>query len=403
MIENAVTILDAGGSKIAILTASLGNGGVMNIHALATVPARGIKRGQVVDIHDLGRAVGNAVKHLKQELAVDELGPVVALISGAHVEGALVQGFKPIIPSNRAVTNQDVYEVVKHSRSGSVPPDRDHVQAVPRAFRIDGGKPMQNPVGKTGSRLEVTTYLATGQKSAIQSFLQAMDISQLEIAQFVYTPLASGIGALQSDEMEQGALVLDIGASKTDLAIFSEGSMAYATTIGVGGNSVTQDLVQLISVSEQEAERLKLGFGAALSSNVNVNEAVEVTQQGHATPRPMQRKVLCEIIESRMRELAKLAHRQAEKSGFATVIKSVVITGGGVHLPLTRELFQEVFTGKQVRVTEPKMGKGEFTGLAAAVGGAQFVLQTNESLTTISSEASWQDRIAGLWSMLSGK
>ena len=119
----------------------------------------------------------------------------------------------------------------------------------------------------------------------------------------------------------------------------------------------------------------------------------------------MQRKVLCEIIESRMKEVAKLIRQNVEKSGYGGVLEGgVILTGGATQLPKSKELFAAAMNGMQVRVIEPNIKNGKpQVGLAAAIGATSFVLQTSEDLSPISKSESWQDRAKGLWSMFSGK
>lgn len=400
-----ITVVEIGATKVVAVAASLGDGQKLQIHGLVTTDSRGAKKGSIVDLEAASRSVDTALRHLAHEIGVDQISEVSLVISGSQLEGSLVQGFKPIIPANRAITNQDVMEVVKHSRSGIFPPDRVQIQAIPREFRVDETRSISKPVGLKGGKLEVVSYLVTGLTSHVRNYEQAVTLSEREISQFVYGPLASGLGVLTQQEIEKGAVVIDIGATKTEVAIFVNGALAYGASIQVGGNNVTNDLSQLLNCDAEEAERLKIGYGMALAGGVSEKEAIEVHQLGHPSGRPMQRKVLCEIVESRMKELAKIVRQHIEKSGYSGVLDGgVILTGGGSLLPKTTDLFSAALNHMPVRANEPsiKNGKGQ-PGLASAVGAIVFILQTSDDLTPITGGDSWQDRVKGLWSMLSGK
>ena len=71
----------------------------------------------------------------------------------------------------------------------------------------------------------------------------------------------------------------------------------------VAGLLVTSDLSKLLKTTPEEAERLKLDSGFSLSKGVTDDESVSVMQLGQTQFRPLQRRVMVEIIESRMREL----------------------------------------------------------------------------------------------------
>lgn len=405
-----VTVVELGSTKVVAMAASLSSSQgsdaqKIEVNGLVVLEARGLKKGAIVDLDAASRSIDTGLRHLAHDLGKDEIGEVTVVISGPQIEGSTVQGFKPIIPKNRAITNQDVMEVVNHSRSGIFPPDRVQIQAIPREFRVDEQRSTAKPVGMSGGKLEVISYLVTGLSSHVQNFDQAVKMTGRDVEQFIYGPLASGLGVLTQTEMEKGAVVVDIGATKTDLSIFVNGALAYAACIPVGGSNVTNDLCQLLNSDFEEAERLKIGFGSALAEGISEKEAIEVRQLGHPQPRPLQRKVLCEIIESRMKEVAKLIRQHVEKSGYGGVLEGgVVLTGGGAQLAKTKELFASAMNGMPVRVSEPsiKNGRGQ-VGLAAAVGATSFLLQTSDDLSPIAGSESWQDRVKGLWSMLSGK
>jgi cell division protein FtsA len=403
-VSQSVVVLDLGTSKAVALKATLDEKNGLEIKGLVTVDGRGIKKGAISSIEDAARAADTALRHLAQELGENELTDVVVTISGSQLEGSTVQGFKPIIPKNRMITGQDVMEVVKHSRSGLFPPERVQIQTIPREFRVDEKRNISQPVGMTGGKLEVLSFMVTGLTSHVKNFESALEMLDRKVNQFVYAPLAAGIGVLTPQEILEGALVVDIGASKTDVAVFSEGALAYAICIPVGGNSITSDLSQLLNTSAEEAERLKIEHGAALSQGVAERDAVDVKQLGQPQARPMQRKVLCEIIESRVTELARILKNYVDKSGYGSSVKHIVLTGGTSHLRNVSNVFESTFEGSKVRQAEPQVFRGKSNlGLANVVGAAQFILQTYDDLEPISGTASWQERVKGLWTLLSGK
>jgi cell division protein FtsA len=403
-VGQSVIVLDLGTSKTVALKATLNEKDGLDILGLVSVSGRGIKKGAISSIEDAGRAADTALRHLAQELGEDEISSVVVTISGNQLEGSTVQGFKPIIPKNRMITGQDVMEVVNHSRSGLFPPERVQIQTIPREFRVDDKRNLTQPVGLTGSKLEVVSFMVTGLTTHVKNFESAVELLDRRVDQFVFSPLASGIGVLSPKEVQEGAIVIDLGASKTDIAVFTSGALSYANCIPVGGNSITSDLSQLLNTSAEEAERLKIQHGSALSHGVSEREAVDVHQLGQPQARPMQRKVLCEIIESRVNELAKIIRNFVEKAGYGSSIKHVVLTGGTSHLPDLTKVFRDVFEGLEVRQAEPVVYKNkDNVGLANAVGAAQFILQTYGDLEPISGTASWQERVKGFWSLLAGK
>ena len=403
MNSDLVAVLDLGSTKVTCLVASPAGTDGMSIECLASTPCRGMRRGQVVDIKEVARAVEEVVKQVEAELN-EEIDSIVVGVTGVHVEGVNSQGFKPLVPAGRKITHQDVLEVINHSRSVMIANEREQIQSLPREFRVDGQRNVQRPVGMSGAKLEVLTYIATGLTSSLQNIEQVVSAPTRRVEQMVIQSLASGLAVLTPEEMDLGVAIVDIGGSTTDVAIFIGGSIAFTACIPVGGIAVTSDLSQLLKTSPEEAERLKLASGAALARLVEERESVDVLQLGQPVARPMQRRVLCEIIQSRMKEIANLVGKQIEGSNFGTVLPGgIVLTGGGSALQGTSSLFEETLKRFRVRVAEPTLGSKykETVGMATSVGLANFAIQCFDEFTPAEGVLPWRDRVKSIFSMLS--
>ena len=147
-----------------------------------------------------------------------------------------------------------------------------------------------------------------------------------------------------------------------------------------------------------------------MASMIVDDEAVDVLQLGHTQGRPMQRRVLCEIIESRMKELGLMVREQIGKSGlYGKLPGGLVITGGGSELPGTAKLFEELMPGHEVRLGRPNISRGKADSvnnpaMAAGVGLALFVAQSyDDELSPAAGAGDWKERIRTFWSLLSGR
>ena len=405
MNQDFVAVIDLGSTKAVCLAASADENGEVKVEAVASTPCSALKRGVLVDPSEAGRAIDVVARQVEQAVG-HELGGLVFGVSGAITESMTGQGLKMVIPKGRQITNQDVLEVINHSQSLVLPSDREQIQALPREFRVDGERNVKKPVGMPGSKLEVFTVVLTGHATALDAYEKAARAATRQIDQLVVAPLASGVGILTPEEMELGTMVIDLGGGTTDVSVFIDGSLAYTGTIPAGANYVTSDISQLLKTSLDEAERLKITYGEAYAGAVPDTDTVEVLQSGQVQARPMQRKVLCEIIESRMREIAKLALHQAEKSGlYESLPGGIVLTGGGARLANSDKVFQEQLKHLRVRVAEPDLGKklGKQTGMATAAGLARFAIQCKEEVAPANGSPAWRSKVRSLFSMISGR
>lgn len=408
--ERLVYALDLGSTKVACIAAVPAEGGRLDVRAAVSVPSSGVYRGSVVNVDEAAAAIQAAIRKALQLTGESAIEVLAVGVGGGHLSAMTGQGLVPIFPRTRAIGRDDVLQVINHSRQTLPPVGHETIQAIPREFRVDGQGGVQRPIGMHGERLEVDTHIVTGSSEQLRQVREAVEQAGHTITMLVAGPVSSGLGVVRSRDIEAGCAVVDLGGGTTSVAVFAHGTICHTACIPVGAQFVTSDLEQLLKTSSEEAERLKLESGSAWSASVSDDDSVDVYQTGHSEARPMQRKVLSEIIESRMREIATFAWREIAASGKEKELAGgVLLTGGGSLLPQLDLLFESVVDGPAVRTARPSV-QGQMAevvetpAMAAAVGMAKYVLQEDEDeIAPASGGASWKETIRTLKSLFSGK
>lgn len=399
-----VLVLDIGTSKVSLLVAELNSQGGLEAMDLAVAQNRGVQRGVVIDLDETSRAIDEVLRSVRG--GIDAPRELVVSVNGGHLEGVNSQGFLPVFPPHRSIHREDVLHVVNHSRQVAPSPDREQIMAIPREFRVDGQRGVRRPVGMSGSRLEVLTHLITGQIAHLHNVERAVEMTGYKVSQMVPAPFAGGYALLSEEERESGCVVVDLGAGTTGVAIFAGGSLAGTASVPIGGWHVANDLSKLLKTSMDEAEALKKNCGRAIVANVKDDAVVEVRQIGSIEPRMLQKKVLYEIIESRMREIATLVRHQIERSSmFGMLPGGVVLTGGGSHMPGVPQLFAKVLRDTNVRIAAPRIEgpAGHRTSApeyAVLVGLAKHALTGHEDeVSPAAGFLNWKERIMTLFQL----
>lgn len=407
--DDVIFVADIGTTKVSCLAASTDEEGHIQVDAIANVRSRGLKRGVVHDMDEAAAALSEAADRVETELGRRIPGLAIN-ISGSHLASVNAQGFVPISPQGRPIRREDILQVINHSRQMMMPPDREQIMAIPREFRLDGQRGVSKPLGMSGSRIEVVTHIITGQSTHVQNLERVVQMTGRRVELMVVGPIASGLGVLSPDAMEIGVVVVDIGGGKTDVAIFYGGAITYTATIPIGGDHVTHDIATLLKARPEEAERVKVEHGCALASMIGNDDIVSIQQLDSMEDRPMQRRVLCEIIECRMREIAQFVQSHIEKSGLSGLLPAgAVLTGGGSLLYGTEGLMSDSLRHIKARVAQPKVVGRQSRAisnpaLACAVGLAKFSLEGDDhEFAPVSGAASWKDRIRTLKSLFGGK
>lgn len=410
MSDRAIATLDMGSSKAASLIADLDASGKTRVLGCGLADCKGVRRGALVNVEEAARSAQQALREAEEQ-AGERVETVLASIGGSDIQGQTARGFVPIYPKTRAITRDDVLQVLNHSRQAAIPEDREPILAVPTEFIVDGQGGVSSPVGMSGGRLEVCTYLVTADFPRVRDVHRAVESGSRTVGQLVPIGLASGLGVLTNEQLSKGSVLVDIGAETTNVAVFKHGSIAFSAFMPVGGRNVSSDLATLLKTSPDEAEALKLQHGAALASVAEPQESLGILQLGHIERRPLQRTVFCEIIESRMREIAALSRKKVEDGGYSlgSLRGGVVVTGGGSQLPGTSELFASIFEPLKSTVASPHVRGPHSTQahrpeFAVATGLARFALECcRDELSPAGESESLKDRMRTFFSLLGGR
>ena len=108
-----------------------------------------------------------------------------------------------------------------------------------------------------GSRLEVETNILTGAAASIQNTLKTVQRAGLEVHALVFNGLASAEAVLLPAEKELGVVLVDIGAGTTELAIYEQKNLWYASVLPVGGDHITNDLAVGLRTPIAAAEKIR--------------------------------------------------------------------------------------------------------------------------------------------------
>ena len=237
--------------------------------------------------------------------------------------------------------------------------DRQIIHALPRHFTIDGQDGVSDPIGMSGSRLEVDTHIVTGGSTFITNVLKCVSRAGLEAVGIVFEPLASSAATLLPEEKHIGVVLLDIGGGTTDIAVYAGGGLVHSATIPVGGNILTNDIALGLKTTFAEAEALKRNYGSS-ATTADESDAVmfAVKTLDGRNSRDVSSGQLRSIVVPRMLELFRLAKTNiAAHMPRDHILGEIVITGGGAHLRNIESAAAEFF-GLPVRIGIPSTVAG---------------------------------------------
>lgn len=354
MRDTLVCGLDIGTTKtcavIGEVEGELPHQPVLKVIGVGRSRASGMRRGVVRDIDETTRAVREAVQ-AGERMSGYKIEGVYVGIPGEHVRAITSPGVVNV--TSPEVQPSDVQRVIDVARAVVLPPDSEILHTLPQEYLVDRQRGISDPVGMTGTRLEVDVCMVTMSSSVAQNMRKAVERAGYDIRGFVLEPLAASYATITEDERELGVAVVELGGGSTNLAVFHDGKFRHVSTVGFAGGSITSDIAQGVAVTQSDAEALKEKYGIAYEPLVDPDEMIEIPGPAGQGPRQVQRWMLAHIIHMRLEEILSMVSREIEREGYAGKLAAgVVLTGGSAQVRGIVELAREVFA-MPVRIGQP--------------------------------------------------
>lgn len=339
--KDFVVGLDIGTTKICCIVGELNDSGSIDIVGIGTAPSSGLRKGVVINIDATVESITKAVEEAELMAGV-EISNVFTGIAGGHIKSFNSTGVVAI--KNKEIDENDINRVIEAAKAVAIPLDREVIHIIPQEFMIDDNDGIRDPIGMTGVRLEAKVHIVSGAVSSAQNIIKCANKAGLNVSEICLEPIASSEAVLSQDEKDLGVILVDIGGGTSDIAIFKDGALVHTGVLAIGGNHITNDIAIGLRTPQNEAEKIKIRYGCAMTSLVKPDETMEVAGVGGRKSRVLSRRLLAEIIEPRVEEIFSLIQREVMKSGYQELLSGgVVITGGSTLLEGMPELAEFIF------------------------------------------------------------
>ncbi len=328
--EKVVVGLDVGTTKVVALVGNTIDG-MIEIIGMGKSESHGLEKGVVVDI---GRTISSIRKAVEEaeNMADVKIDSVYVGIAGKHITSINNSGTVSINRPDRIIAEDDVRRVVETAQAIQIPPESEMIHVIPRQYIVDGQDGITDPVGMTGTRLEVDVHIVTGSITAVHNLVRCVESLGIGIKQIVLEPIASSLAVLSSAEKELGVILMDVGGGTTDISVFRGGDIWFSKVIPIAGEHITNDITVGLQTPIEEAELVKKMHGTALVDSVGEDDKIEVATIGGDEKKLVSKKRLAKIIEPRVEELLDLAMQEVEDAGYRDLVPAGLVLTGGTSL-----------------------------------------------------------------------
>lgn len=330
--------LDIGSHTIRAALIQTHSSGARTLVSLIEHASAGMRRGVVDNPTQLTQALSQPLGTLKT-ISRGALKHIILGVGGSDLKVHMSKGVVAVSRADDEIQTDDIERALQSARAVTLPANRMVVDSMIKDYVVDGISGIMDPIGMLGKRLEVNVMLLESFAPSIKPLQRAVETLGGATELLVVSPLASAEAVLTQDQKENGVLLIDIGFSKTSIAIFEEGRLAHVAIIPVGSGAVTNDLAIGLRIPIELAETIKLSYGNALAKEVSSRDAVELNKIDPRVKGTVTKKFIAEIIEDRLAEIFELVNTEVKRVGKLSQIPAgIVLTGGGAKMASITEL-----------------------------------------------------------------
>ncbi len=335
MKDTIITGLDVGSTAIrAIVGQVFTDGGDRKLQILGCVeqPSEGITRGSITSIDDAAASISACLEKAERITGIPIDSAWVG-IAGTTVLAQSSRGIVAVGKINGEISKADLDRAIEAARAIATPPNYEILHVIPRGAIIDGQINIKDPIGMTGTRLEVDTLIIQAFTSEIRTFTKCIYRTGLEIEDLVFSILATAESTLTPRQKELGVVLINIGKSITGIVVYEGGEILHTAVLPVGSDYITQDIAIGLKISPETAEKIKLDYAALNMKEVDKKAEIDLSEIDPIEEGRVTIKYINQIVEARVEEIFDKVEEELKKIGKSGILPAgCIVTGGGSKL-----------------------------------------------------------------------
>ena len=357
--------------------------GTPTVVGVGSAANSGMRKGVVANLSGPAQAIDEALGEAER-MSGYQVDAASLSINGSHIVSTKADGMIAVGAMDHEIVPADLSRIEEVATLGKVPANREILEVVPHSYRLDGQDNIKDPLGMTGTRLEINANVISALAPHLHNLEKSSDMAKVVPHAITPSVLGAARAVLGEQQKENGVAVVDFGGATTSIAVYEEGDLQYVAVIPLGGANITNDLAIGLKTDPEIAEKVKVGHAVAI---VRKNDE-RISLKHEKETLFFDSNDVDEIVGARLDEIFDAVQKELRRAGRAGQLPSgIVLTGGSAKIKGIAEYAKEKL-GLAVRVGKPT----GFGGVADHIEEPQFA--TAVGLMLLDAEGSAQKQHA---------
>ncbi|MDZ5252696.1 cell division FtsA domain-containing protein [Clostridium sp. LIBA-8841] len=340
--------LDIGNRNICAAISGENESGEFEVLDFVVKDVHGVSKGKIIDEESVIEAVKECLKELGEKSGHNIQGVYLTLKNN---ECKIVEnkGYSYTDNDDSLVFKENLEEAYIEGRTLNLSEEECVADSVINSFYTEEVGFVENPIGMKTERIEIDEDLIVAPKSKISVLNKIV----LEAGYEVLGTIGLGFGFknifLNKKTETSNIVIIDVGAEETQIYSYKGNVLKDIDCVPLGGRNISKDLAICLSISEEEAERLKLQYSSKYYSirkdynNISFEDYILDTYLIH------------DIIDARLSEILEIVNNKLVEKEILNTTDMIILTGDGIsyyeHIKERLEYISDkdvkIFTKKQ--------------------------------------------------------
>lgn len=353
-----IVAIDVGSTNVVIAVGAVEDDGRVEILGIASEPVEGISAGRVDNSETAGRAVRAAKERLEAQLGI-KITEAYAGIAGDYIRCVQVTDHVYVQDElgngSNQITERDLEDLHRRMQSVKLPDDREEIiRKEPLRYKVDD-REVSVPVGAYGHVLSATYNFILSDRMMRDRLRQCLQHQNIKVKEFVSNALISHLAVATTEDIEEGAIIINLGGGLTDVTVLKDSKVCYVASIPVGVDAINGD-IRAYGIPNSYVENLKMTYGSAVH-DLTIDDKIVFPHARKGTTKSIRRRNLARIIEERLVEICEWVRREIKEAGCGSRFSPIVLlTGGGAEMQNIEQLFARELKVEEVRSVYPEYG-----------------------------------------------
>ena len=278
-IGDIIVSLDIGASKTAAAVGQINKFGEVEVVGYGLAESGGIKKGKIIDNEPVARSIVKAITQAEETSGL-YINSAYVNIKGMNTRIERIRFKGDVEKPDDGLSYNDINKMMETIQLGLRRGEREEIISIsPIKFNVNDREYKEEPIGAFAKYFIMDADVVLADKLVLDQIQTVMKLAELKIDGYVLETYANSNVVLMPEEKEMGVLMLDIGAAHTEVSVYKNSNLEFNTTIPVGGDHITSDIVKIIEARVKEVYQITRKIMAE-NNLIGKCECVVLTGQG---------------------------------------------------------------------------------------------------------------------------